>query len=77
MSESEALPPEPPTGNTDPEVELPFDTVAYGIGNWYLAGGDTAKASEYFHRILKGQVWITWGFIGAETEIRHLGLGLK
>ncbi len=73
MSESEALPPEPPAGNTDQEAELPFDTVAYGIGNWHLAGGDTAKAQEYFRRILKGHVWITWGFVGAETEIARLG----
>jgi tetratricopeptide (TPR) repeat protein len=73
MSESEALPPEPPAGNTDQEAELPFDTVAYGIGNWHLAGGDTAKAQEYFRRILKGRVWITWGFVGAETENGRLG----
>ena len=72
MSESEALPPEPPAGNTDPEVELPFDTVAYGIGNWHLSRGDTAKAQEYFHRILKGQVWITWGFVAAETDLQRL-----
>ena len=69
MSESDALPPEPPAGNTDQEVELPFDTVAYGIGNWHLYNGDTAKAQEYFRRILKGHVWITWGFVGAETEL--------
>src|SRR5262249_44213301 len=40
MSESEALPPEPPASNTDQEVELPFDTVSYGIGNWYLYNGN-------------------------------------
>lgn len=69
MSEADALPPEPPSGNTDQEVELPFDTVAYGIGNWHLYNGDTAKAQEYFHRVLKGHVWITWGFVGSETEL--------
>jgi tetratricopeptide (TPR) repeat protein len=69
MSESDALPPEPPAGNTDQEVELPFDTVAYGIGNWHLYNGEPAKAQEYFHRIMKGHVWITWGFVGAETEL--------
>ncbi len=69
MSESDALPPEPPAGNKDQEVELPFDTVAYGIGNWHLYNGDTTKAQEYFHRVLKGHVWITWGFVGAETEL--------
>jgi tetratricopeptide (TPR) repeat protein len=74
MSESDALPLEPPADNTDQEVELPFDTVAFGIGNWHLAAGDTAKAQEYFRRVLKGHVWITWGFVGAETEIARLGL---
>jgi tetratricopeptide (TPR) repeat protein len=73
MSESEALPPEPPADNADQEVELPFDTVAFGIGNWHLAAGDTAKAREYFRRVLKGHVWITWGFVGSETELARLG----
>ncbi len=73
MSESDALPPEPPAGNTDQETELVFDTVAYGIGNWHLYNGETAKAKEYFRRIMKGHVWITWGFVGAETEsLRNL-----
>jgi tetratricopeptide (TPR) repeat protein len=72
LSEAAALPPEPAAGNSDPEVELAFDTVAYGIGNWHLYSGETAKAREYFSRILKGHVWVTWGFIGAETEIQRL-----
>jgi tetratricopeptide (TPR) repeat protein len=70
MTEAEALPPEPPAGNTDQEVELPFDTVAYGIGNWYLYNGNSAKAQEYFRRVTKGHVWVTWGFIGSELELR-------
>jgi hypothetical protein len=69
MSEADALPPEPPAGNTDQEVELPFDTVTYGIGNWYLYNGNIAKAQEYFRRVLRGHVWITWGFVGSETEL--------
>jgi tetratricopeptide (TPR) repeat protein len=69
MTESEALPPEPPAGNKDQEVELPFDTVAYGIGNWHLYNGHPDKAQEYFRRVMKGHVWITWGFIGSEHEI--------
>jgi tetratricopeptide (TPR) repeat protein len=69
LTESEALPPEPPAGNKDQEVELPFDTVAYGIGNWHLYNGHPDKAQEYFRRVMKGHVWITWGFIGSEHEI--------
>jgi len=70
MTEAEALPAEPPASNTDQEVELPFDTVGYGIGNWYLYNGNPAKANEYFRRVQKGHVWVTWGFIGSELEMR-------
>jgi tetratricopeptide (TPR) repeat protein len=78
MSESEALPPPPPPGNTDQELELPFDTVSYGIGNWHLYNGDVAKAREYFQRVLStGHVWITWGFIGSETELLRKPASLR
>ncbi len=69
MTEAEALPAEPPANNTDQEIELPFDTVAYGIGNWYLYNGNPAKAQEYFRRVMKGHVWVTWGFIGSELQL--------
>lgn len=71
MTEAEALPPQAPAGNTDQEVELPFDTVAYGIGNWYLYNGNPAKAQEFFKRVTTGHVWVTWGFIGSELETSH------
>jgi len=69
MTESEMLPPEPPRDGSDTEAELRFDTVAYGVGNWHLYNGDTAKAQEYFRRVLQGRVWITWGFVGSECEL--------
>ena len=69
MPEAEAVPPQPAPGNTDVEAELRFDTVAYGVGNWYLYNGSAAKAQEYFQKIVKGNVWITWGYIGAENEV--------
>lgn len=70
-SETVILPPEPPAGNADLEAELRFDTVAYGIGNWHLYNRDSAKAQEYFRRVLKGHVWITWGFVGSEVEVHR------
>lgn len=70
MTEAEALPPQPPVGNTDQEVELPFDTVGYGIANWYLYNGEPKKAQELFHRVMTGHVWVTWGFIGSELEVK-------
>lgn len=77
MSESQVLPPEPPANNSDTEAELRFDTVAYGVGNWHLYNNDPAKAQEYFRRVLKGHVWITWGFVGAETDLLRLTAGSK
>ncbi len=77
MPESEALPPEPPAGNSDTETELKFDTVAYGVGNWHLYNGHAGKAREYFERVIKGHVWITWGFVGAERELVRLGGATK
>jgi tetratricopeptide (TPR) repeat protein len=69
MTEDQALPPEPPANSADIEAELRFDTVAYGVGNWHLYNQRAAKAREYFERIVKGRVWITWGFVGAEVEL--------
>jgi tetratricopeptide (TPR) repeat protein len=69
MTEDQALPPEPPLNSSDTEAELRFDTVAYGLGNWHLYNKQAAKAREYFLRVVKGRVWITWGFVGAEVEL--------
>ncbi len=76
MKESDAVPPEPATGASDLEPELQFDTVSYGVGNWHLYNGQSAEAREYFQRVVKGQVWVTWGFVGSEVEIvRMRGAG--
>ena len=72
MREAEALPPEPPAGNTDQESELRFDTVAYGIGNWHLYNRQPEIARRYFERVARGNVWVTWGFIGSEVEISRM-----
>lgn len=72
IPEAQALPPEPPAGNADMEAELRFDTVAYGVGNWHLYNHDPAKAEQYFRRVAKGHVWVTWGFIGSEVELERM-----
>ena len=67
-TEAAILPPPP----TDTESELSFDTIAYQLGNWHLYNGDAAKANEYFAQVSKGNVWVTWGFVGSEEELsRH------
>lgn len=47
-------------------------TLAYGLGNWYLVRGDTAKAKSYFERSVKSGGWPGFGFIVSEVELRRL-----
>ena len=44
-------------------------TVGYGIGNWYLAGGQTEAAHEIFRRIAESENWAAFGTIAAEAEL--------
>jgi len=67
-TEAEILPTAPADPN-DHENEMSFDTISYQLGNWYLYNGDAAKAKEYFARVSKGNVWVTWGFVGSELEL--------
>jgi tetratricopeptide (TPR) repeat protein len=62
----------PASAGSDMESELRFSTVAFGIANWYLANGDTAKAKAYFERIVQGKVWGTWGYVGSEVELARM-----
>lgn len=62
----------PASAGSDIESELQFTTIAFGVANWYMANGDTAKAKAYFERIVKGKVWGTWGFVGSEVELARM-----
>ncbi len=68
LTEKEVLPP-PPGGPDDLEGELAFDTVTYGVANWRLYHGDRAGAMELFRKVVKGEAWNAWGFIGSEREL--------
>lgn len=68
LTEQEVLPP-PPAGPDDLEGELSFDTVSYGVGNWRLYHGDRAGATQLFRRVVEGEAWNAWGFIGSETDL--------
>jgi len=67
-------------GEVDPEQILtPADTdgtqvatLSYGIGNWYLVRGDTAKARAWFGRAVQSGGWPAFGFIASEAELRRL-----
>jgi len=67
----------PESAGSDMESELRFSTVGFGVANWYLANGDTAKAKTYFERIVQGKVWGTWGYVGSEVELARMKAGQK
>jgi tetratricopeptide (TPR) repeat protein len=47
-------------------------TLSYGLGNWYLVRGDTARAREWFERSIRSGGWPAFGFIISEVELRRL-----
>jgi tetratricopeptide (TPR) repeat protein len=47
-------------------------TMSFGIGNWYLAKGDTANARKWFKRAVDSGGWPGFAFFAAETELRRL-----
>jgi tetratricopeptide (TPR) repeat protein len=68
LTEKEVLPP-PPAKPDDLEAELSFNTVSYGVGNWHLYHHETAQAMDLFKKVVKGEAWNSWGFIGSEVEL--------
>jgi len=58
--------------NPDPQsvdFDLALATQGYGVGNWYLYNGDSAKAKEIFEKIVSGKHFTAFGFIAAEAEL--------
>jgi tetratricopeptide (TPR) repeat protein len=47
-------------------------TLSYGIGNWYLVRGDTARARTWFERSVQSGGWPAFGFILSEIELARL-----
>src|SRR5436190_667865 len=47
-------------------------TLSYGVGNWYLVRGDTARARAWFERAVRSGGWPAFGFIMSEVELRRL-----
>jgi tetratricopeptide (TPR) repeat protein len=66
---AEAVLPPPPAGPDDIEGELAFNTVSYGVGNWYLYHHKKSDAVAIFKNVVKGEAWNSWGFIGSEEEL--------
>jgi tetratricopeptide (TPR) repeat protein len=53
-------------------ADVQVATLSFGLGNWYLVRGDTARAKTYFDRSLKSGGWPGFGFIVSEVELRRL-----
>ena len=47
-------------------------TLAYGVGNWWLVRGDTARARAWFERSVGSGGWPAFGFIASEAELARL-----
>ena len=54
-------------------ADIAVSTLSYGIGNWYLVRGDTARARGWFERSVRASGgWPAFGFIMSEVELRRL-----
>ena len=53
-------------------ADVQIATLNYGLGNWYLVQGDTARARSFFERSVKSGGWPGFGFIVSEVELRRL-----
>lgn len=54
------------------DIDLALATQGYGVGNWYLCQGDTARAVEIFKQVTSGKHFSSFGFIAAEAELARL-----
>jgi len=52
--------------------DVQIATLSYGLGNWYLVHGDTAKARQWFEKSVASGGWPAFGFIVSEAELRRL-----
>jgi len=51
--------------------DVQMSTLSYGLGNWYLVRGDTARARTWFERSIQAGGWPAFGFIISEVELRR------
>lgn len=69
LTEPQILPAKPADPN-DTEAELSYDTVSYGVGNWRLYNNHDLKgAAVLFRRVVQGNAWNAWGFVGSEVAL--------
>ncbi len=49
-----------------------FETVGYGVVNWLLAHGDTARATSLLEQLMEDPWWPGFGRIAAEVELARI-----
>ena len=54
------------------DQKLQYVTQGYGLGNFYLSKGDTAKAKSIFENVLATGYWSAFGYIASELELAGL-----
>ena len=52
--------------------DIDVATLAYGLGDWYMVKGDTARARAQFERSVKSGGWPAFGFIASEAELARM-----
>lgn len=57
---------------SDEQDPLQLATQGYGVGNFYLVNGDTARAKQIFERVVAGTSWAAFGFIASEAELARM-----
>jgi len=52
--------------------DVDLATLSFGLGNYYLVKGDTARARTQFQRSIASGGWPAFGFIVSEAELARL-----
>ena len=60
------------TGEKKKDKDLAMATQGYGVGNWFLANGDTTQAKSIFQTVVDGIEWAAFGYIAAESDLVYL-----
>ncbi|MFC0657498.1 tetratricopeptide repeat protein [Mongoliitalea lutea] len=60
------------TNKASDEQRLQYVTQGYGLGNHYLALGDTLMAKSIFQHVLETGYWSAFGYIASEMELAKL-----
>ena len=54
------------------DLELVLATQGYGVGNYHMMNGDTARSIEIFSEVVNGSYWPAFGYIASEAELARI-----